>query len=212
MRAVQTLDRPTPVVPEPPFEDGLARTASCLPPCKLDLRCRPSALPFSAGHPRLDGFAFERVLIDECAQAVEPSSLVPICRGCERLVLIGDHKQLRPTVVARSAVKKGLGLSLLERLVRRGFEPIMLNEQRRCHPTIAQVASRLFYGGRLATHRALLASPPYAVKGIAWPFSGMRILFVDTVGRTTEEKVKTSRANLKSEMRSQCDGQHSLIF
>ena len=39
------------------------------------------------------------LLIDEVAQATEPACLVPILgRGGERLVLVGDHCQLPPSV------------------------------------------------------------------------------------------------------------------
>ena len=66
-----------------------------------------------SGHDILDGRRFPRVLIDEATQATEPATLVPIIRGCRQLVLVGDHRQLPPTVISKRAEKGGLGISLL---------------------------------------------------------------------------------------------------
>jgi hypothetical protein len=49
---------------------------------------------------KFNALRFERVLIDEATQCTEPASLVPLCRGARRLVLVGDHKQLPPTVMS----------------------------------------------------------------------------------------------------------------
>ena len=45
---------------------------------------------------------FGAILVDEVAQATEPASIVPVLtRGCERLVLCGDHCQLPPSCQVR---------------------------------------------------------------------------------------------------------------
>jgi len=44
-------------------------------------------------------------VIDESAQAVETSTLIPLKYGCERLILVGDPKQLAATVFSRIALK-----------------------------------------------------------------------------------------------------------
>lgn len=43
----------------------------------------------SAGSALLDGFVFKRVLVDEASQATEPTILVSLSHGCEKLVLVG---------------------------------------------------------------------------------------------------------------------------
>ena len=43
---------------------------------------------------------FDTVLIDEAAQAVELSTLIPLKYLCERFILVGDPKQLSATVFA----------------------------------------------------------------------------------------------------------------
>ena len=79
-----------------------------------------------SGHLLLDGRRFPRVLIDEATQATEPATLVPIVRGCKQLVLVGDHKQLPPTVISSRAEKMGLNISLFERLIQLGVNSTML--------------------------------------------------------------------------------------
>jgi senataxin len=42
---------------------------------------------------------FDVVVVDEAAQAVEPSTLVPLCYGAKQAFLVGDPKQLPATVL-----------------------------------------------------------------------------------------------------------------
>ncbi|KAK3245623.1 hypothetical protein CYMTET_44820, partial [Cymbomonas tetramitiformis] len=60
--------------------------------------------------------AFDLVVIDEAAQALEVSCWIPMLRG-RRVVLAGDHKQLAPTITSAEAAKRGLGLTLFDRVV-----------------------------------------------------------------------------------------------
>ena len=77
-----------------------------------------------AGDPRLKKFRFRTVLIDEATQATEPECLIPILKGCRRLILVGDHCQLGPVVMCKRAAKAGLSQSLFERLVILGIRPV----------------------------------------------------------------------------------------
>ena len=101
------------------------------------------------GHQLLDGRRFSRVLLDEATQATEPASLVPLVRGARQIVLVGDHRQLPPTVISRRAENGGLRRSLFERLVAMGIEPMLLDTQYRMHPAISDFPNRTFYEGRL---------------------------------------------------------------
>lgn len=57
---------------------------------------------------------FKAILVDEAAQVVEPSILIPLAQTyCERLCLIGDDKQLPPLIKLDDA--KLLTQSLFER-------------------------------------------------------------------------------------------------
>jgi ATP-dependent RNA/DNA helicase IGHMBP2 len=59
---------------------------------------------------------FDVCVIDECAQAVEPAAWIAI-QFCKKLILAGDHKQLDATVKSDEAARKGLSLSLFERVM-----------------------------------------------------------------------------------------------
>ena len=58
-----------------------------------------------------------QLIIDECAMSPEPQSMVPIiATQAQQVVLIGDHKQLRPIIKCQPAAELGLDQSLFERL------------------------------------------------------------------------------------------------
>lgn len=92
---------------------------------------------------------FDVVIIDEAAQAVEPSTLVPLSHGCRRLFLVGDPVQLPATVLSTRAVKYGYGTSMFQRLQQAGYPIHMLRMQYRMHSLIRQFPSREFYSDEL---------------------------------------------------------------
>lgn len=66
-----------------------------------------------AGHEILEQFDFEMVIIDEAAQAIELSSLIPLKYRCVRCVMVGDPQQLPPTVISQEVgVRYTLGMLL----------------------------------------------------------------------------------------------------
>jgi hypothetical protein len=69
---------------------------------------------------------FDVVIVDEAAQTTEPSVLIPLRYGCNQLILVGDPRQLPPTVLSDSASSAGLSMSLFERLERSEHEVLML--------------------------------------------------------------------------------------
>jgi hypothetical protein len=77
---------------------------------------------------------FDVVVVDEAAQAVEASALVPlplICGGggggVFKCVLVGDPQQLPATVLSRVAEEHLYGRSLFERLQAAGHQPLLLS-------------------------------------------------------------------------------------
>ena len=114
----------------------------------------------------------------QATQSAEPSTLVALERGgpwLQHVVLIGDHKQLPPTVLTKEFAETSqtkcwelttgrtslmdhssnpygnLARSLMERLIDEGRSgPVhMLTEQRRMHALIAKFSSEHFYEGKL---------------------------------------------------------------
>ncbi len=138
----------------------------------------------------LDGLSFPLVVIDECTQATEPRAAIALARASDRVVLIGDQRQLAPTVTSDAARAGGLGVSLFERLLGVGVRASMLTVQYRMHPAIAAWPSRAFYGGLLeagvsAVQRPL---PP------RWP-SDHPVHFAHVDGRERRSRGGVSRFN-----------------
>ncbi|KAF4758049.1 hypothetical protein FOZ63_021346, partial [Perkinsus olseni] len=145
-----------------------------------------------SGHPMLDGLTFDSVVIDECTQATEPATLVPLARGAKRCVLLGDHKQLSATVCSTAALERGFGTSLFERVLESGGRLHMLDVQRRMHPSIAEFSNINFYEGRISD--AVGQRP--VIPGLYWPASGVQVCLVDTNSVTGgETRVCTTFSN-----------------
>ncbi|XP_029419721.1 protein ZGRF1 isoform X6 [Nannospalax galili] len=106
-----------------------------------------AACPF----PCMNGLKFPVVVLDECSQMTEPAALLPIARfECEKLILVGDPKQLPPAIQGSdSAHENGLEQTLFDRLCLMGHKPVLLRTQYRCHPAISAIANDLFYEGSL---------------------------------------------------------------
>ena len=62
-----------------------------------------------------------QIIIDEAAMCTEPESIAAvIATDAKHVVLIGDHKQLRPVIMTREASKLGMRQSLFERYAKIG--------------------------------------------------------------------------------------------
>ncbi len=133
-----------------------------------------------SGHDLLDGRSFSRVLIDEATQATEPASLVPLVKGSRQIVLVGDHRQLPPTVISRRAERGGLDRSLFERLVEMGITPLMLTTQYRMHPSISDFPNNRFYDGKLED--GVDRSDREAPAGMLWPDWDAPLAFLPVEG------------------------------
>ena len=146
----------------------------------------------------LDKLVFSSVIIDESAQQVEPATLLAVSHGCDRLVLIGDHKQLPAVVLSKEAVKGGLNVSLFERLMPLCSDSVLLNMQRRMHPSIAEWPNRTFYDGQIESHESLSAASMdgSVVANFPWFTETNRVVLIDTDGISGgEELVGTSTRN-----------------
>ncbi|KAJ8306093.1 hypothetical protein KUTeg_016638 [Tegillarca granosa] len=95
-------------------------------------------------------------IIDECGMCTEPETLAPIiATAAKQVVLIGDHKQLRPVITCREAAELGLEKSLFERYAKMGKHFLtMLVCQYRMNPHICFFPSMMFYDGKLTTQKS----------------------------------------------------------
>jgi len=145
-----------------------------------------------AGDSVLEGFEFGTVLIDEAAQALEASCWIPLLRG-RRAVLVGDHKQLPPTVRSREAEREGLAVTLFDRLSEKHGERItrMLTVQYRMHRSIMEWPSAELYSGRLEAHASVASHLLSGIPGVAATDETQAPLWlIDTAGCGFEEAVE----------------------
>lgn len=104
---------------------------------------------------------FACVIVDEACQATELDVLIPLEFKASKLVLVGDPEQLPPTVISEKAKANAFGLSMFQRLYKFfrhnaiGRPVLMLEQQYRMHPQIAEFPSRYIYSSRLKTPRSL---------------------------------------------------------
>ncbi|KAF0714251.1 Aste57867_3966 [Aphanomyces stellatus] len=92
---------------------------------------------------------FDAVIIDEAAQAVEVSTLIPLRERVARVIFVGDPKQLPATVKSVRAQNFQYNRSLFERLAEGGVPRSILRVQYRMHPFLREFPSKCFYGGIL---------------------------------------------------------------
>lgn len=95
---------------------------------------------------------FDAVIIDEAAQSIELSSLIPLKYGCRKCVMVGDPNQLPPTVLSQAAANLHYEKSLFVRMYNQSKSRVhLLNVQFRMHPDIAKFPSEEFYHGEVTT-------------------------------------------------------------
>ncbi|PHH75307.1 hypothetical protein CDD82_4490 [Ophiocordyceps australis] len=92
------------------------------------------------------------VIVEEAGEILESHVFAALSESVKHLILIGDHKQLRPKVNSYPlTVEYGegydLNMSLFERLIHQGHEYTTLQEQHRSHPDISYFTRQLAYPG-----------------------------------------------------------------
>lgn len=93
---------------------------------------------------------FDTVVIDEAAQCIELSAIIPLRYGCKKCIMVGDPNQLPPTVLSQKAASYNYEQSLFVRMQTNHKDSIyLLNTQYRMHPEISQFPSREFYKSKL---------------------------------------------------------------
>jgi senataxin len=128
---------------------------------------------------------FETVVIDEAAQCIELSALIPLKYGCSKCILVGDPEQLPPTVLSRAAQSYGYEQSLFVRMQRNHPGDVhLLDTQYRMHPEISSFPSKQFYNSKLADgpNMAQARDKPWHECSILGPYR-----FFDVEGIQTKE-------------------------
>ncbi|KAH8045340.1 hypothetical protein JL721_12637 [Aureococcus anophagefferens] len=171
-----TLDRLAEAAAEGEKKKGLGeRRAAALARCDVVLAtlsgCGCAAL-VDAAERLAPSALFDALIVDEAAQAVETSTLIPLKYGPRRVVLVGDPDQLSATLLSPKTRDRGFGQSLFERLWRGGRRADMLQTQYRMHRDLCAVVSDVFYHGRLRSADVVTpeshALPPALVAANPW--------------------------------------------
>ena len=149
----------------------------------------------SALDPRLasNRMKFRTVLMDECTQATEAETLIPLVAGCHQLVMVGDHCQLGPVILNKKAAKAGLSMSMFERLVHLGNKPIRLKVQYRMHPCLSEFPSNTFYEGALQNGIAI--EDRKNTIDFPWPLPYKPMMFFSQLGQEEISASGTSFLN-----------------
>ncbi|XP_061178064.1 NFX1-type zinc finger-containing protein 1-like [Saccostrea echinata] len=80
------------------------------------------------------------IIVEEAAEVLESHIVTTINSNCQHLILIGDHKQLRPTPTVYHLAKKfNLDISLFERMVNNELNYVTLGIQHRMRPEISML-------------------------------------------------------------------------
>jgi len=123
---------------------------------------------------------FDAVIVDEAAQAVEPSTLVPLVYGAKQVFLVGDPRQLPATILSSTAIENKYDMSMFKRFQLCGYPVHMLKTQYRMHPAIRDFPSKCFYDDELVDgpKMAALTARPWHRLSVFRPF-----VFFDIKGK-----------------------------
>uniref|UniRef100_A0A8C9Q908 Senataxin n=1 Tax=Spermophilus dauricus TaxID=99837 RepID=A0A8C9Q908_SPEDA len=147
------------------------------------------------------GVPFSCVIVDEAGQSCEVETLTPLIHRCNKLILVGDPKQLPPTVISMKAQEYGYDQSMMARFYKLleekveqntiGRLPILqLTIQYRMHPDICLFPSNYVYNRSLKTNRLTETSRCSS----EWPFQPYLVF---DVGDGSERRDNDSYVNVQ---------------
>ncbi|XP_006164386.1 probable helicase senataxin isoform X2 [Tupaia chinensis] len=147
------------------------------------------------------GVPFSCVIVDEAGQSCEVETLTPLIHRCNKLILVGDPKQLPPTVISMKAQEYGYDQSMMARFYKLleeyveqntiGRLPILqLTVQYRMHPDICLFPSTYVYNRSLKTNRVTETNRCSS----DWPFQPYLVF---DVGDGSERRDNDSYVNVQ---------------
>ena len=134
--------------------------------------------PVVSMHREIGKEKFDTLIFDEAGQTLEPMCWIPM-QKVKKVILAGDHLQLPPTVKSDDAAKKGLAISLLEKLMPLESISEMLAIQYRMNAKIMQFPSQWFYENKLEAHSSVKDHQ----------LDEAIVQFIDTAGTGYEEEL-----------------------
>lgn len=86
---------------------------------------------------------FDVIVMDEAAQAVELSSMIPFMRSSPiKCIMVGDPKQLPATVISENSKQYLFTQSLFERFQRNNVKVFLLTVQYRMNPGTCKISTK----------------------------------------------------------------------
>ena len=96
-------------------------------------------------------------IVEEAAEVLEAHIITSLTPGCQHLILIGDHQQLRPNpTVYNLQINYNFDVSLFERMIKNGMEFARLCLQHRMRPEIAKMLDHIYVDPKLENHDSVL--------------------------------------------------------
>ncbi|CAD6447396.1 0557e774-38d7-48ff-aa0d-164e8d9530c5 [Sclerotinia trifoliorum] len=149
------------------------------------------------------------LLVEEAGEILEAHIFTSLAKDTQQLILIGDHKQLRPKCNTYGLkVEQGdgynLDMSLFERLVLDGFPHVTLTKQHRSRPEISSIIRHITYPDLID------ADSTHNRKNIL----GVRdnLIFIDHRSPENDIKVKAMRDNVDSSSSKQNEYEANMIL
>ncbi|MEO7096856.1 MAG: AAA domain-containing protein [Polyangiales bacterium] len=132
---------------------------------------------------------FDVLIAEEAGMATLPPLFYAACLCRERVIVVGDPRQLPPIVQSDDElVRRAIGRNIFDVTVpdpEHSGVVAMLDVQYRMHPAVGALVGGLFYSGRLVHGADAAATRAIAERE---PFPGRPAVVVDTGGRTTCER------------------------
>ena len=105
-------------------------------------------------------------IVEEAAEVLESHIVTSLTPGCQHLILIGDHQQLRPNPTVYELAKDyNLDVSLFERMVENGMPYERLRLQHRMRPEISKMLEHIYFNPKLENHESVMNFEN--IKGVA---------------------------------------------
>ena len=127
--------------------------------------------------------SYDTVIVEEAGMAVLPAVFYCAALAREKVLFVGDPKQLPPILQSRDPyVRRAMGRSIFDVAVPEPEESPMvalLDTQYRMHPVLGELISSFFYGGRV--QNGISACDRDGICG-SEPYSGEPLVLVDTAG------------------------------
>ena len=112
------------------------------------------------------------IIFEEAGEILESHVITSLASSVQQLILIGDHKQLKPKPTCYDLEKMyNLDVSLFERLINNGFDHVTLEQQHRMRPEISRLLCPTIYK-HLLDHEVVKGYD--CVKGV-----GKNVFFID---------------------------------